>query len=126
MVDIIEPAPARLKISREAWALTAPELRAEILRAVAELEKGYAMHAAGSKRDAELAEFHTLAEAGGTTVREALRKYVASESLIRTDPMRGLGQLAAVLGIDFEQMMLERYRDELLAERSAMINKEVA
>src|SRR5439155_22610434 len=43
-----------------------------------------------SERDADLGEYHEMATKGGTTVKEALSKYVNMENVLRADPVKGL------------------------------------
>ncbi|MGC2776837.1 MAG: hypothetical protein WA418_14510 [Bradyrhizobium sp.] len=111
-MDIIDPPPASWKISREAWASTPEVIRIEALRAVKELVAGFEKYRSAADRDAELADFHQMAKAGGTTVKEALRKYITTESLIRTDPVEGIRRLAAGMGVDLEAMLTEYLNNE--------------
>lgn len=57
------------------------------------------------ERDAGLAPFHTLAEAGGTTLATALRGYVEMENMVRANPIKGLGMIASKAGIDFADLL---------------------
>jgi hypothetical protein len=55
------------------------------------------------QRDMDLSEFHALAKAGGTTLREVLEKYVAVEQRLRLDPAAELARIAETLGFDIDE-----------------------
>ncbi len=78
------------KISQSIWDIMHPTLRDECQRMADELTNGMAKYAEGAARDAELAEFHSLAELQGTTVAEALKRYISMEDAIKADPVEGL------------------------------------
>jgi hypothetical protein len=99
------PPPARfLPAAKEAWAAAPETLRAEVLRLEAELTAGLKKHQAAAARDASLAEFHELAAKGGTTVKEALCKYVNLENQLRTDPIRGLEIICQNVGLSLRDV----------------------
>jgi hypothetical protein len=96
----IEPAPKRFTAAaKEAWPSVSETVRADVLRMEKELTVGLRKHQAAAARDAELADFHDQAVKGGTTLKEALRKYVALEDMLRADPDRGLEALFENIGI---------------------------
>jgi hypothetical protein len=76
--------------AKEDWASTPETVRVEVLRLEKELTVGLKKHQAAAARDADLADFHDRAAKGGTTLKEALSKYVSLEHLLRTDPDKGL------------------------------------
>jgi hypothetical protein len=92
--------PARFSpVAKAEWD-TAPEtLRAEVSRMEKEFAAGFAKYKAAAARDADLADFHDRAAKGGTTLKEALSKYVGLEDLLRTDPDKGLEAIFQNIGI---------------------------
>jgi hypothetical protein len=87
----IEPPPKRFSSdAKEAWASAPEALRSEVLRMEKELTAGFKKHRAAALRDAELAKFHERAAKGGTTVKEALSRYVCFEDILRSDIITGL------------------------------------
>jgi hypothetical protein len=103
LIQLIEPAPDCLAISREAWAKTHPDLRAEILRMVREFEAGFEKYRPAAERDAALADFHEMAAAKNTTLAAALHRYSTLENLLRADSVKGLEAILQNLGIDPQQ-----------------------
>ena len=96
----ISPPPARFSAAaKEAWASVPETVRAEVLRLEAELTAGLKKHQAAAARDAVLADFHDRAANCGTTLKEALSKYVSLEHMLRTDPDAGLGAVFHNIGI---------------------------
>jgi len=100
-----EPPPKRFTAAaKEAWASAPETVRAEMLRLEAELTAGLRKYQAAAARDASLAEFHTMAAKGGTTVREALSRYVNLESQLRTDPVKGLEIICQNIGMSLREV----------------------
>jgi hypothetical protein len=56
-------------------------------------------------REGGLVEFHVLAKAGGTTLAEALARYISVEQQLRADPIRGLETLARKYGVDLADVL---------------------
>jgi hypothetical protein len=78
------PPPARFSpAAKAAWDAAPSTLRAEVSRMEREFRAGFAKYKSAAERDASLAEFHAIAAKGGTTVKEALSRYVNME-----DPSR--------------------------------------
>lgn len=95
-----EPPPKRFSTAAmEDWASTPETVRAEVLRLEKELTAGLKKHQAAAARDADLADLHDRAAKGGTSLKEALTKYVGLEDLLRTDPDRGLEAIFQNIGI---------------------------
>jgi hypothetical protein len=118
IVEMIEPAPDCLKISREAWSRTHPELRAEILRMEKEFAAGFEKYRPAAERDAEMAEWHEYAAAKNTTLPEALGRYVTMQRLLESNPLLALQIIARNTGLDLEAWargVLEREPDEAVA-----------
>jgi hypothetical protein len=99
--------PARFSPTAKAEWHTAPEtLRAEISRMEKEFTAGFAKYKAAAERDAGLAEFHELAAMGGTTVKEALSRYVGMENQLRADPVKGLELIANYAGLSLRDVAI--------------------
>lgn len=89
-----EDAPARFTETAKAkWASADPEIRGEVLRMQRELTDGYQKHKAAAERDGALADFHEMAEKSGTTVRDALSRYIGIEDKLRGDLLGGLDEI---------------------------------
>ncbi|HEX7564545.1 MAG TPA: hypothetical protein VF396_15050 [Bradyrhizobium sp.] len=97
--------PARFSAdAKVAWD-TAPEtLRAEVSRMEKEFKAGFAKYKIAAERDASLAEFHEMATKGGTTVKEALSRYVNMENQLRADPIRGLEIICQNVGLSLREV----------------------
>jgi hypothetical protein len=92
--------PTRFSPAAKAEWDTVPEtVRAEVSRMEREFKAGFAKYKTAAERDASLAEFHHIAANGGTTVREALAKYVNLENQLRADPIRGLEIICQNVGM---------------------------
>jgi hypothetical protein len=101
----LPPPPARFSPAAKAEWDTAPEtLRAEVTRMEAEFKAGFAKYKIAAERDADLAEFHERAAKGGTTVKEALSKYVNLEDQLRADPIKGLAIICQNVGLSLREV----------------------
>lgn len=89
-------APTRFSDdAKKEWA-TAPEsVRRETERAIKELTDGFQKYKQSAERDQALAEFHEMAQKGGTTVKDALARYTGLESKLRTDLLGGLEEIVS-------------------------------
>jgi hypothetical protein len=129
VIELIEPAPERLAISREAWAKTPPETRSEILRMVTELERGIERYRPASERDASMQEWHEMAAKSGTTLKAALEKYVGVEQRLREKPVAEICRIIANAGedpVEFFQRYLDEHPAEAEAEAEAVLEREAA
>lgn len=89
--------PARFSADAKAAWKDAPEaVKGEVRRAIAELETGIQRY----RQTVEpLKPFMDMAAKSGTTVQDALQRYVAMEQTLRADPARGLRALAQNMGM---------------------------
>jgi hypothetical protein len=88
--------PARFSNDAKAAWETAPEpVKAEVHRAIRELEQGYEKHKADSAAYNEIREFADMAKQHNTTVKAALTNYVGIEQLLARDPIAGLERVIA-------------------------------
>lgn len=90
--------------AKEAWAAAPEPVRAEVARMEKELTAGFEKHRAAAERDGSIAEFHDLAAKGGTTVKEALSKYVGMENQLRADPLKGLEIICQNAGLSLREV----------------------
>lgn len=89
-----EDAPARFTETAKAkWHAADPEIRGEVLRMQRELTDGFQKYKQAAERDTQLNEFHEMAQKGGTTVKEALSRYVGIENKLRSDLLGGLDEI---------------------------------
>jgi hypothetical protein len=96
----VVPPPARFSSAAKAeWASVPETVRAEVLRLEAELVAGLKKHQFAATRDADLARFHDRAAKCGTTLEDALSRYVSLEDLLRADPDRGLEAVFQNIGV---------------------------
>jgi hypothetical protein len=103
-----EPPPKRFSAAaKEAWASAPETVRAEVLRLEAELTTGLRKYQAAAARDAELSDFHDRAAKGGTTLKEALVRYVDLEDLVRADPDKGLEVVFQNIGLSSREWAMK-------------------
>lgn len=94
--------PTRLSPqAKEAWEQTPEPVRVEVDRAIGELTKGIETYQA---RWEPLRQFDEMAKAGGTTLPDALGRYINLENLLRTDPVAGMLAVCQNMKIDPAQM----------------------
>lgn len=89
------------KAQRE-WMNAPKSVRAEVHRRFEELENGITEY---QERWADIEPFDRLAKQHGTTVPDALRRYIGFEQAIRNDPIKGLRLAAQDLGVNFDQVV---------------------
>lgn len=96
-----DDAPARFSPdAKAAWA-TAPEpVKAEIKRAITELEGGLAQY---KERWEPLKDFADMAERSGTTLHDAFGRYVQMEQALRNNPAQGLEAVLGNMGLTPQQ-----------------------
>lgn len=89
--------PARFAAeAKAAWAQAAPALRAEVSRAIGELEAGMQRHQAAL---APLRSYIDMA-GGPEALAQAAQRYVGIEQMLARDPIQGLSVIANNLGTD--------------------------
>lgn len=91
-------APARFSPDAKAAWQSAPEpVKAEVTRAIRELEDGYQKHRADAEAFNSIRDFDDLAKRNGTTIREAMTNYTNFEQALLENPMKGLRRSVATL-----------------------------
>lgn len=94
-----EPPPRFSNEGKAAWAAAPDAVKAEVHRAIGELEQGYHKHRAAAEAFAELREFDDMARQHGTSIKQALTRYTNFERAIHANPVAGLEQVVNNLGI---------------------------
>lgn len=98
-------APERFSPDAKAAWETAPEpVKAEVHRAFREMEAGIEKHRAGAQKYETVKDFDDIATKSGTTLRTALERYVSTEQLLRSNPLKGLNEICGNLGISLRQV----------------------
>lgn len=99
-------APARFSAdAKAAWA-TAPEpVKAEVHRAIREMEAGIEKHRASSEAFEPIRRFHEQAVQSGTTLEGALTRYTGWEAAVKRDPIHALASMAGNIGLSPQQLV---------------------
>jgi hypothetical protein len=101
----VSPPPARFSpAAKAAWDEAPETVRAEVSRMEKEFKAGFAKYKTAAERDASLAEFHAIAAKGGTTVKEALSRYVSMENQLRADTIKGLEIICQNVGMSLREV----------------------
>lgn len=128
-------APARFSPdAKTAWE-TAPEpVKAEVHRAIKELEQGHQKYKADAEAWSDLREFDQIAKQHGTTVKQALQGYISLEQQLKNDPLGGLEAIVSRIGLkapdgrpltlhDIAAHVVGQAPDEASARQSATIQQ---
>lgn len=98
-------APARFSADAKAAWTTAPEpVKAEVTRAIKEMEAGIEKHRQSAEAFEPVRRFHEMAKQGGTTLDAVLEKYVGFENACRQDLVKGLNAICDNMGISFRDV----------------------
>lgn len=90
-------APSRFSADAKAeWANVPAAVKGEVGRAIRELEGGIAKYRSEME---PLRQFDEMAKQSGTTLPEAMDRYVRMENFIRQDPVQGLDYVARNMGL---------------------------
>jgi hypothetical protein len=128
-------APARFSNdAKETWANTPEPVRAEVNRAIRELEQGHQKYKADAEAFSEVREYHELARQHGTTMKNALANYVGIERMLAQSPLQGFEQIISNFGWkmpdgrpmtfrDFAAQVLGQSPDEQASHQSATIQE---
>ena len=100
--DLIE-APTRFSADAKAeWATAPKSVQHEIRRAIEEMEAGLN----GYQQDyGDLKDYAELAKGQGTTIKEALDRYVGIERMLQEDPVKGLEQICQNMGTTLQDIV---------------------
>lgn len=98
-----EPPARFLPEARTKWANVPHEVKAEVHRVAQEYEAEIAKHKAASDFYESMREFDELARRTGTTVPDALRRYVGLEQTLRQNPAQGIAEVLRNVGLTPQQ-----------------------
>ena len=103
--DVNDVAPDRfVDAAKGEWANVPPSVKAEINRAVSELETGIEGYRQKLAPYEGLEQFAQMAADGKTTLAQAMQHYHGMENMLCQDPIAGLTRIAANLGLNFNQI----------------------
>lgn len=85
--------------AKTAWETAPDPVKAEVHRAIKELEQGHQKYKADAEAYSEVREYAELAKKHGTTVKQALDNYIGIERKLQQDPVAGLEQIVANLNL---------------------------
>lgn len=93
-------APARFSAdAKAAWASAPEPIKAEVNRAIRELEGGIEQY---RQQWEPLKQYDEIARANNTTIPDALQRYVAFDAMLSQDVVRGLQGIAQDKGFDLK------------------------
>lgn len=117
-------APARFSPdAKAAWATAPDAVKAEVHRAVRELESGITQH---KERWAPLAEYDELAKKSGTTIDRALKEYVGIDKMLGENFAAGIERICANKGVnlrEFAAQILGQAPDQVQAQSETKIRQ---
>lgn len=94
-----EQPPARFsQEAKAAWDYAPPAIKAEIHRAVREMEAGIEKHREAAQQWESLRDYDALAQDYGTDIRGALDRYIAADMMLNQDLIGGLEQVVSHYG----------------------------
>ena len=97
--------PARFNETAKAnWANAPEDVRAEVYRMQENLEKGYEKHKESAERYDKIRQYDERARQNGGDVSRVLEDVDRIQTMLRTDPVRGLSELAQVGGFDLHKV----------------------
>lgn len=105
-------APARFSSDAKAAWETAPEpVKAEVHRAIRELESGLTKYKADAEEYEQLREYRELAKQHGTTIKAGLDNYLGIEQMLAKNPIAGLEKIMQNLNIRTQDGRMLTLRD---------------
>jgi len=117
-------APPRFSPDAKAAWKDAPEpVRAEITRAVKELEGGIEQYRQAYE---PFRDFHKQLQDNGQTFQEVLQHYTGIEDMLRQDPMQGLDRICRNMGTDLRTVaahVMNQPADQQASQTSAVIHQ---
>lgn len=98
-------APDRFSTDgKAAWEAAPEPVKAEVHRALRELEAGIEKHKAGAAKFETVKDFDEIATRSGTDLRTALTRYVNTEQLLRSNPLKGLDAICQQMNLSLRQV----------------------
>lgn len=126
-------APTRFHDGAKAeWNATPQSVRAEVARMEREFTEGYRKYKDSAEAFEPVRKFHDMAKQGGTTLDQALTKYVNLENLLRADvdqgriPIRGLEEVCRNFGMSLREVasaVLGQAPDQVTSQQDQTIRE---
>lgn len=117
--------PSRFSVeAKEAWKSAPEPVKAEVHRALTEMEAGIEKHRAGASEWENLREFAEMAKANNVTVKDAMARYVAADRHLGQDLIGGLDALAKQYGTslhDIAAHVLNQPADKVQSQSAAEV-----
>lgn len=96
--------PARFLASAKAeWSNTPQSVRDEVYRAMKNMDDGIAEYRQDREFRKSLSNFESMANQAGTTVPDAIARYVAIDQELRTNPSNAIQRILATINLTPEQ-----------------------
>lgn len=124
-------APSRFHEGAKAeWNATPQSVRSEVARMEKEFSEGFKKYKESAEAFEPVRKFHEMAKQGGTTLDQALTKYVNLENVLRADvdqgriPIRGLEEVCRNFGMslrDVAAAVLGQSPDQVTSQQDATI-----
>jgi len=129
-----EPPARFTSDAKAAWEAAPEPVKAEVHRAIRELEQGHQKYKADADAFNEVREYSDLARQHGTTMKAALDNYVGIERLLAKDPQAGFEQIIRNFGWktpdgramtlrDFAAQILGQTPDEQAGRQDSIISE---
>lgn len=100
----VNRAPAQfLPRAKEKWGTVDADVRGEVHRTIANLEKGIEQGREDRQFRSEIRHFEDMAKEAGTTVKAALENYVGIDKLLRENPVAGIERILKSIDITPQQ-----------------------
>lgn len=94
-----EPPKGFDEAAASEWEAVPESVRGAVHRRTQEMERGIEKYRAAAQEYEPIKQFSDMAKQSGTTLDQALQRYVGMEQQLRKDPMSGLQAVVANLGL---------------------------
>lgn len=125
--DKFATPPQRLSEDAKAeWAQVPVGVRAEVSRAVDEMEKGIEKYRDDAGKYDEFREIHEAIEANGQKAGDVIAHYRGMEEMLAADPMRGLDTICRNLGSDLRTVaaqVMGQTVDQTAQQQNTVVNE---
>lgn len=92
------------EVARRDWANVPDTVKGEVERSVRNLEAGIEKYRPAANAYLELIDFHNMAQQSGTTLKDAMQRYVNIEKELQADPVKGLETICQNMGLSLRQV----------------------
>lgn len=91
--------------AKAAWANAPEPVKAEIHRALRETEAGIEKYRESAQAFEDIRQFDEMAKQSGTTIKDALGRYVALNQSVAKDPISGLDAICQEIGTSLQDVV---------------------